>query len=109
MRKKLPKYIAENFDATQADWDRWLAYIEETKEQFKTWDGAWDWFENNKNLIGTGVSIGLSGPSHSSKSKSVDFKWAYASRVSYEYGGTTIALVYDQDCDLVDIVSFSKD
>lgn len=108
MKKTVPKYIQEDFDGTQEQWDRWLAFVEESKKAFTSSEKVIEWFESLKE-IGTGTSASM----HSTSSNTtawVGFKWAFANYHSSEYHGCSYSLVMVRaDCDIDDILHLSFD
>jgi hypothetical protein len=107
MKKTVPKYLVELYGATQAQWERWLAFVEQAKAVLVSRESAQAWFSSLP-VKGTGVRCGL----HSSSSSitAFAFPWADVDRTSSDYFGVTISLWFETaDCDIKTVASFSWD
>jgi hypothetical protein len=108
MKSTVPKYLVRDYDATQEQWDRWLAFVEVAKVAIQTWETAYDWFHSLKKL-GTGVSASMHSTSGHTTAW-VGVKWAGASYRTSQYGSDSISLWMEtSDCDLTDIAQISID
>lgn len=107
MKTTVPKYLVELYNATQAQWDAWRAFVDVTRKMLATRESACTWFASLPEK-GTATRCGLHSTSATTYARVAP--WGCLSRTSSEYFGVTISLSLERaDCDFTTLAEISWD